>query len=232
MTGFLPTATNAGDFKSAVEALREKRGMDPGLPARLMGPDGHPLAVRDRFYVNAVYEGSVRKSFDKVGFGDIDYIPLERDHYQVKSRVELKNPQDDAQYQFKINMVFKQEGQKVSLIKSKNKYNEPSMTYSDEIEKAVPFFYFMKFLPPPGSNEEQSHRFEYGESRYVIRYRRDPNQIEATIYADDELVALGLIDPRYKDRFNKLNEVRVPEGDVMIRFMIQPPDAAGFYSED
>ena len=186
-----------------------------------------PLAAQglvESYTVNAQYRGGVKKGFQDLGSGKVAYEPLGGAAFRVRAKGEVRHPEEDKDYAFKIYERFEVQGNAVrTTAVEKKELNEHARAHEGKITEVLPFAYLVRQLPVPAGDGDASRTFNYQGQQYTLRYRMVESKREVDLYRGETFLGKFFLesDPA-PGRMAKLEKFRIalPEEDLVVSFVV------------
>lgn len=163
----------------------------------------------------AQYEGR------SLGEGKLILTPLEKSSFEVKATGEIRHPHETNKvYKFSLQMHFKLEGRRISILRNVSRYNREAAEHRTAIEQLVPFLFLVAMTDPPDLVDPTERTYLAPNGYYVLRFLPTRHQIEGILHCDDVRLARFFLKPMEQNEV-QLSHVKVSVmGDQEIDFLL------------
>ena len=109
----------------------------------------HPNETNEAFTVGAQYRGAIQKSFPNLGMAGLECKKLGDHDFQVRLHAKVRHPEDENEnIEFDVTRVFRLEGNRITLIREENQFNEVAAKHKKKILNTVSLAYLIKWRSP------------------------------------------------------------------------------------
>jgi len=149
---------------------------------------GAYASLEERYHLNAQYRGGVKKGFPDIGQGSAVFTPQGASRFSIKLNGSVEHPENREVYKFWLDMDLQLNGDSLRIVQNRNRYNERAEEYREQVERAIPFVYLVKYTPMPGPGQDPARVYRFKGTEFTLRYVPTERHVEATLYDGDTLV--------------------------------------------
>jgi hypothetical protein len=184
------------------------------LAASLLTLAGAVRAQTDTFSVNAQYRGVVKKGFQSIGSGQLNYSGTPA-NFRITGSAEVNHPKQKGRvYQLTIDMSFQMGGGQIRYSSNRNRCNRGSEEALRKVEQVLPFVYLVK---NGQIDEGTGASYVTPRGSFNLRSTNTQRNLEVTLDQGDAMVGKFFMAPGGR----QLEKFRIPAGeDVVLSFVV------------
>lgn len=187
--------------------------------------------IVENYTINAQYRGGVKKGFQDLGSGKVAYESLGGSAFRVKVKGDVRHPNEDKEYSFRIYEKFSLAGNSVRLDGvEKKELNEHAAPHEARITELLPFAYLVRRLPAPAATGgDASRTLSFNGQSYTLRYRTTETNTEVDLLRGDTQMGKFFLQPGTSGGFAKLEKFRMPlpAEELVVSFVTSDSYAMG-----